>query len=236
MEICEDSDFVLISNVLRIRFVIYMFIDFKEGKIDRENYVIREDFRCVFENVIKLVVIRSVIDKRLSLFYKIWEDKLVKKWDLKVIFNFLIDCLYFVFSSLLYLNVDDREVFFSFFYVINLKDKYFSDVVKEGDYVEDVILFFYWFVNNIKICDWKVYKDEGSKDFNYNILKLWFLEINWEVSSFGDDLDVLVFYECGGFLENWVRKFEKNYWRENDNVKDRGLEDINILWRFLERK
>ena len=232
----EDSDSALTSNALRTRFATHMFIDPKEGKTDRENYVTREDSRRVSENVTKSVVTRSVIDKRSSSSYKTREDKSVKKRDLKATSNSLTDRSHLASSSLLYLNADDREAPLSSFYASNSKDKHFSDVAKEGDHVEDAISSLYRSANDTKICDRKAHKDEGSKDSNHNTLKLRFLETNREASSFGDDSDALVFHERGGSSENRARKLEKNYRRENDNVKDRGLEDTNILRRSLERK
>lgn len=60
-------------------YILNMFFVFKESKIDRENYFMKEDFKWVFENIIKFVVIRSFIDRRLSFFYRIKEDSKLGK-------------------------------------------------------------------------------------------------------------------------------------------------------------
>lgn len=72
-DVWEYNDVKIGCEVGRFLFILSLCIGFKEDKIEREIYFIKEVFEWVFENIIKFFVIRSVIDKRLIFFYRMSE-------------------------------------------------------------------------------------------------------------------------------------------------------------------
>lgn len=228
----------------RTTYATNMYSDPKEGKVDRGNYLTKEDSRCVSENVTRSVVTRSVIDKRSSSSYKTREDrKSIKTRDLKGISSTYIAPSTFSSSNSYGMNGEVNETPISSFYSSYSKDEDLSDAAKfeqPSSKGGSVISSFYRSGVNRKSADKNIRTEEEDRDSKRDSIHVASPSGLHETRG-GDrrlvketDLsDPLGHRES---LDRRVRIEEATSSHANDDSNIDGLKDINILRRSLERK
>ena len=230
-QIREYGDYRSETDPERTTFTTNMSFEPKEGKIDRENYLTKEDSRCVSENVTRSVISRSIIDKRSSSSYKTREDsKSIKTRDLKGITGTNTFPSNFASST----NKDVKEAPISSFYSSYSKDEDLNDAKKSekpSDNV-DVISSFYRSGSERKIPDQKTRADEENRHFAKASREIatsaGLNESKGESRMFAGEADSLA---RRGSLERHGR-----IGRTIDDPQTASQEDTNILRRALERK
>ena len=209
-----------------------MYIDPREGKIERENYLTKEDSRCVSENVTRSVITRNVIDKRSSSSYKTREDsKLIKTRDLKGITSSYTDPSRLSESNSLHVNGEVKTTPVSSFYSSYSKDK---DIVgeKKTEKVssddKDVISSFYQSGTGREVFGQSM-KTEGESADSARASSA-------RSSRLANEPDSVDFFGRRGSADRRVRIDGTTSGRASDVSEYIDLGDTNIRRRSLERK
>ena len=224
----------------RTRYTTKMYIDPKDGKIDRENYLTKEDSRHLSENVTKSVVTRSVIDKRSSSSYKTRENsRSIKTRGLKGVTSTYSDPSKFTSSDSYGMNEDGKEAPISSFYSSYSKDEDLSEATKfdkSTDNGGNVISSFYRSGGELNVSNQGARTDEEHKDVTR--------ATRHEAVSSGLN-------EIRGGSRTYVGKEDSSQFPGRSSLERRaqidetasanatesiGQEDVNILRRALERK
>ena len=224
----------------RAAYTTNTFVEPKEGNIERENYVLKEDGRNVTENVTKSVVTRSIVDKRSSSSYKTREDiKAVKTQDLKDNTSMYTDT-----SSRPYgtdENVKNSPI--SSFYTSYSRDEDLRDAKtsdKPAVNGEDVISSFYRSGSGRKMSDQRSGKDVKDRDSasasRYTASSYRRDETRGERRTVTDKADFSDSLGRRRSLETRDKLADVDSDGATADSKTIGLEDINILRRALERK
>ena len=239
----KSGDSVLGRDRERTTYARNMYNDPKDEKVDRGNYLTKEDSRCVSENVTRSVVTRSVIDKRSSSSYKTREDrKSIKTRDLKGISNTYIAPSNFSSSNTYGKNGEVNEAPISSFYSSYSKDEDLSDAAKleqppsKGG---SVISSFYRSGVERKSSDKNIRTEEEDRASRRASIHA--ASPSGLHETRGGDRRLVKETDLSDslpreFLDRRVRIEEATSSHANDDSNVDGLGDTNILRRSLERK
>lgn len=225
-----------------------MYVGPKEDKIERENYLTKEDSRLVSENITKSVITRSVIDKRSSSSYRTREDnQSFKTRDLQGISG--RDSSRIALGSSYDMNESENKAPISSFYSSYSKDEDLSAATKFGqpiDNMQNGISSF--FLSSVgaggdgENVDTRARNDEENKDSastsSYKASSSGMHATGGESWRSGDKTDSSGSLGRKRSLERNVKIKEPatDSFRETDDPRKITLEDTNILRRALERK
>ena len=240
----ENGDSASSRDTERTTYATNMCNDPKEEKVDRGNYLTKEDSRCVSENVTRSVISRSVIDKRSSSSYKTREDrKSIKTRDLKGISSKYIAPSNVSSSYSFDVNGEVKEAPISSFYSSYSKGEDLSEATRfeqPSDKRESVISSFYRSGGDRKSSGKSIRTEEEDDDSRRASIHAASPSGLHEIKEPGRlvkqmDMDLSESLGRRESLDKRVEIEEAASSLANADSSIDGLDDANILRRSLER-